>query len=204
MLITIGKTQVSIERGIARWVAGMAIDFDGAPNAYAPIGVGKPLDALGNAGSPGKWWGLACTDGGEPFVQRQSDPFPGYYISTTALVDPNWPARDPRKYVDARRVPYIAVPKALLSAGVRKGDLCLVECGALRSAAIVADVGPAGKIGEGSPALATALGIPAGRSGGCRDGVLYRVFIGSAEKLPWPRPDFQSLPKQLPASHVPG
>lgn len=187
MKLLVGAVEVAIQAGVAQWISGMAIDFDGAPNAYAPHGFGSPLDALGNAGSPGKWWGLACIDGGEPYVQGRGDPFPGYYVSTTALADGRYAARDPRRYVDANKVPYISVPRALLVLGIRKGDLCLVDHGSRRCAAIVGDVGPPGKIGEGSPALARALGIPSDRHGGCDGGVLYRVFLGSAATPPWPR-----------------
>lgn len=185
--ILIGATRVDVTDRVVSWESGMAIDFDGAPNAYAPHGSGLPaLDALANAGSPGKWWGLACAESGEPFVQRAGK-WAGYYVSTTALVNPFYKPNDARRYVDATTVPYVSVPKAVLFVGVRKGDLCLVTRGAVSCAAIVADVGPPGRIGEGSPALAARLGIPAGMHGGCDGGVSYRVFIGSLTTPPWPR-----------------
>src|SRR5580704_6176725 len=65
--------------------SGMTIDADGAPNAYHPDNVG--LDDLANAGTPGRWEGLAKDADGEPFIQGPADPFPGYYVSATALSD---------------------------------------------------------------------------------------------------------------------
>lgn len=186
--IIVGPTSVDVTDRTVSWTSGMAIDLDGAPNAYAPVGSGLVgLDNLANAGSIGKWWGLACTDGGAPFVQL-SGPYKGYYISTTALANGYYPVNDRRRYVDSTSVPYVSVPRVLLtSAGVRKGDLCLVSYGGLNCAAIVADVGPSSKIGEGSAALAKALGIRSDRHGGCDDGVSWVVYLGSAANPPWPR-----------------
>src|ERR1700722_12557082 len=67
------------------FVAGMAIDADGAPNAYNADGTG--LDDLENAGHPGHWDGILADQLGNPLVQGASDPFPGFYISCTALFD---------------------------------------------------------------------------------------------------------------------
>src|ERR1035437_1947441 len=72
--------------------SGMTIDADGAPNAYHPDNTG--LDDLANAGSPENWQGLAKNADGEPFVQGPDDPFPGYYVSATALSDRTKPVND--------------------------------------------------------------------------------------------------------------
>jgi Fungal chitosanase of glycosyl hydrolase group 75 len=49
--------------------------------------------------------------------------------------------------------------------------------------AVYADVGPASKIGEGSIALAAALGVSSSpKTGGVGDGIVYIVFSGSAGK----------------------
>src|SRR5262245_32378245 len=49
--------------------AGMAIDADGAPQAYHPDSK-SGLDALANAGKPGNWWALVVDDKGEPLLQK--------------------------------------------------------------------------------------------------------------------------------------
>ena len=82
----------------------MTIDADGAPNAYHPDNTG--LDDLKNAGAPGYWEGLAKDKDGEPFVQGPDDPFPGYYVSATALADRSKPVNDPTRYVDASKIPF--------------------------------------------------------------------------------------------------
>lgn len=170
------------------WEGGLAIDADGAPNCYAPIASGlAPLDHLGNAGSCGKWWGLVCNSEGVPLVQGPGDPCPGYYIAPTALTDKRYGRTDPRRYVNASVVPYIVMPPELKALGVGLGDVAQVAYGGKAAAAIVADIGPHGRIGEGSPALAALLGIPpSARNGGCSSGVMYRVFPGSA--IGWPAP----------------
>ena len=155
------------------YVAGLAIDADGAPTAYAPSGAGlAPLDHLANAGKPGNWWGVAVGPDGEPVIQGPTDPAPGYYVSTTALADPMRKRTDPRRYVDSSTVAYVAVPKELLALGVKMGQSARVSYHGRTAGAIVADVGPRGKIGEGSIALARQLGIdPSPRTGGVQSGV---------------------------------
>jgi hypothetical protein len=169
----------------------MVIDADGAARAYHPDDVG--LDRLANAGAPENWWALATDDAGQPFVQGEGDPAPGYYVSTTSLIDAARTPRDPRRYVDAASVPYVALPAPFRDAlGCALGDLAWVERTALdgavhRSAAVFADVSPpSAPLGEGSIALAERLGIPSDpRSGGTfRVSVRYVLFCG--ERLGWP------------------
>jgi len=167
-----------------RWVGGLRIDGDGAPNCYHPDGK-SGLDFLANAGAPGNWWGLVTT-GGSPVIQKPGDPCPGYYVSPTSLVDRSKAITDPRRYVDSNRVPYLAVPRELLTLGVGLGDVAWVEFRGKSTAAIVADVGPRGKIGEGSIALARALGIPhSPRHGGTGAGVAVTLWPGTSHG--WPR-----------------
>jgi hypothetical protein len=53
------------------------------------------------------------------------------------------------------------------------------------SGAIFADIGPKGRIGEGSIALADNLGIPSSpRHGGISSGAIYVVFPGSGNGRP--------------------
>lgn len=188
MLIATIAGHAIARRGLAfTWTAGLAVDGDGSPRCYHPDNHGG-LDDLANAGSPGAWWGIACDDHGEPYVQTATDPAPGFYVSQTALGDHRWPERDPRRYVDAGRVAYLAIPPELTALGVHLGDVALVEFRGEWAPAIVADIGPRGKLGEGSIALARALGIPdSPRHGGVGAGVRVTVWPASATRVPWPR-----------------
>lgn len=99
--------------------------------------------------------------------------------------------------VNADRVPYIVIPqggfdKAL---GIELGDVAAVVYGAKRVFAVVADQGPACKLGEGSIRLHEALNHPVckarARNGDCTElkdvgidrGVLYFIFPGTHGKL---------------------
>lgn len=168
------------------YVAGMTIDADGAPNAYHPDNTG--LDDLANAGSPGRWEGLAKDADGEPFIQGPDDPFPGYYVSATALADRSKPVNDPTRYVDASRIPFIVLPGGMArQLGARPGDFAAAfnQRTGKFSFAIFGDVGPYDRIGEGSMALAENLGIRSdARNGGARRGILYLVFPGSGNGRP--------------------
>ena len=190
--VQVGKTGVTRAGAALVWTSGMAIDADGAPNAYHPT-PGTGLDHLANAGTPGNWWGVVTDDGtanGTPVVQGPDDPFPGYYVSPTSLVDKTKGVRDPRRYVDSTSIPYLALPPEMLasklSGGAKLGDFAAVIDSAGDVAyAIVADVGPRGKLGEGSIALADALGIPSNpRRGGRASGLTYVVFPGSGDRRP--------------------
>jgi hypothetical protein len=168
--------------------AGMTIDADGAPNAYHPDNTG--LDDLANAGTPGRWEGLAKDADGEPYIQGPGDPFPGYYVSATALADRSKPANDPARYVDASKIPFIVLPGGMArQLGARPGDFAVVfnPRNGKSSYAIFGDVGPFDRIGEGSVALAENLGIRSdARNGGARWGILYLVFPGSGNGQPRP------------------
>src|SRR5882762_2201728 len=144
--------------------SGLAVDTDGAFRAYHPTDR-LGLDSLGHAGHRGNWWALVTDNGktsGRPVVQRKADPAPGFYVSTTALYDPDNPhARDPHRYVDAAKVPYVVLhPKALRYA--RLGDFATVvnlQNGKV-SAAIVADESAADlPVGAGSTAATELIGM---------------------------------------------
>lgn len=187
------------------FTGGMAIDVDGAPNAYHPddIGIGQ----LRYAGRPGKWYGLATDRDGEPYIQTPDDPYPGYYVSTTALCDGRYQKSDRRRYIDSTSIPYIVLPRNINSMipdanlKVRLGDLAVVASLSNLEGYVhgyYADVGPSKKIdpaaafGEGSIKLARALGhnpfvIRNGRkraAQGISSGVLYVVFPGTGTGTP--------------------
>ena len=178
------------------FVAGMTIDADGAPNAYGPNDTG--LDDMANAGVPTHWDGIMTDRDGNPLLQEESDPFPGYYISCTSLSDHGKKPTDPTGYVDASTVPYVVLPNDLADrGGARLGDFAVVMN--LRngkwSYAIYADIGT---IGEGSIALADKLGIWSdARRGGESDGILYLVFPGSGNLQPRTIDEIQNEAEKL-------
>ena len=139
--------------------AGMYIDADGAPNAYGPNNRG--LDFTANALRGGRFLSVALHPDGKPVIQR-SGRFKGFYVSTTSLHNAAGSPTVPGTYVDARKIPYIVLPpEFMMQFGVSLGDLAVVtnQSNGKTSFAIFADVGPHGKIGEGSVALARALGL---------------------------------------------
>lgn len=170
---------------------GMMIDADGSPHAYCPRGSGNALDDLANAGHPGNWWGIATDNGkssGQPIVQTQTDPAPGFFVSTTALEDTTKKSSDPARYVDSEKVPFIVLPSKP-GLGLKLADLGLVFNPTVgkSSVCVYADVGPANQIGEGSVALANSLQInPSARYGGQAHGVVYVLFARSS--IGWPKP----------------
>ena len=172
------------------WVSGLQIDSDGSPRAYAPP-PRRGLDFIGNAhvnprDLSSAFCGVVLDAAGRPVVQGAADPAPGYYVSPTALFDRQRAQADPRRYVNSEIVPYLAIPPELKTLGAKLGDLAYVAYRGLLSWAIVADIGPRKKIGEGSIALADALRIPASpRNGGVGNGVACVVFLDSSRG--WPR-----------------
>jgi len=184
---TIGSTTIyglKGKKGIS-WKGKFDVDADGAPNAYGPAGSCKALDYLANAGKPGNWWGIVTVNG-KPYVQKTGDPYPGCYVSTTSLLDGTYPATSTKRYVDSNTIPYIVLNSlAMKNSGAKLGDFAYVEYNTKSSFAIVADVGPSGKIGEGSIALAKALGITSNpKAGGVSKGVKFVVFPGSGNGKP--------------------
>jgi hypothetical protein len=165
------------------FVSRMTIDADGATNAYHPDDSG--LDELANAGSPSHWNGIITDREGNPLIQQKNDPSPGYYISCTSLSDETKKFTDPTGYVDATKIPYVVLPQDVADrGGARLGDFALVMNlrNGKSSFAIYADIGT---LGEGSIALADALGISSNaRHGGQSDGVLYLLFPGSGNLRP--------------------
>lgn len=175
--------------------AGMSIDADGAPRAYHPDGRPPGLDYLANAGKPGNWWGIATDDSGFPLIQGPNDPAPGFYVSTTALCAPHYSTGNPRRYVDASTVPYVVLPRDYwdfqLDPPISKGDMAMVHYPRTGRtvAAIFADVGSRKHLGEGSIALAEALGLSntSPTNGGVsKPAILYAVFPGSGNGTPLP------------------
>lgn len=178
------------------FISGMTIDADGAPNAYHPDDEG--LDELANAGEPGHWNGIITDPDGDPLIQQERDPFPGYYISCTTLSDKTKTFTDTTRYVDASKIPYVVLPRDIADrGGARLGDFAVVVNlrNGKSSFAIYADIGT---LGEGSVALANALGIESdARDGGESDGILYLLFPGSGNRRPRTISEIQSEGEKL-------
>ena len=172
------------------YTSGMTIDADGSYRAFHHISK-KGTDDLEHAGKPGNWWGLVTDTGettGHPVVQGPNDPAPGFYISQTGMEDASKGEKDPRRYADAESVPYIVLSGGSeQNPGATFGDYAVVfnKKNKQFAYAVYGDHWPTTKVGEGSVALARALGIPANpRDGGAEAGITYLVFPGSRTK-PW-------------------
>lgn len=179
--------------------AGLAIDADGAFRAYHPnnrLG----LDAIKHAGRPGDWWALATDTGrktGRPVVQGKRDPAPGYYVSMTALFDADNPnEHDPHRFVDAASIPYVVLPTVGLKYA-KLGDFATVvnlRNGKVAGAIVADESARELPMGEGSIALAVALGIDSNpRTGGIEHGVAYVIYPGSGNGKPRGADDIVSI-----------
>lgn len=151
---------------------GFTVKADGAPHAYHPDD-GRGAAKLAHAGHTGNWWGLVTDTGkrsGNPVVQGRDDPAPGHFVSPTSLVDSVYQKTDPRRYVDAARIPYVAIPANSTrtqsfwrSRGITYGDYAVVydtKRDRLHGA-ILADAGSDDALGEGSLYLADQFGLDA-------------------------------------------
>lgn len=176
---------------------GLNVKADGAPNAYHPDEA-RGIAKLAQAGHPGNWWGLVTDTGkrsGKPIVQGHDDPSPGYFVSPTSLFHSDSAEGDPRRYVDALKTPYIALPANSVrtqtfwrARGMMYGDFAMVydaERDRMRGA-IFADAGTDDSIGEGSLLLADQFGLEATPHSGNRhiDRFVYVLFPRSGNGRP--------------------
>ena len=163
------------------FLSGMHLDTDGAPKAYHR-NAALALDNLSSAGNPPSPDVLVYVHG-VLAVQTASDPAPGFYISQTTLSDPAKARTDPRRYVNAEAIPYFVLPPEAVAKGAKVGDYGFVlnTSNGKSAFAVFADGGPKAQIGEGSLALARALGLPAknAKAGGSETkNILYVVLTG--------------------------
>jgi hypothetical protein len=200
-------------------VDAIAIDADGAPDAYGPPRFAGDLDGSGadtlkHAGYPTNlhdpipddWHDILVADEHDrPLVKDD-----GFFISKTSLQNPLVDDHKPGKFVDASRVSYIVMPRFWIDhLGVRLGDLCLLWHARLkiRTVAIIADTCPVDEpLGEMSIAAArniggenvsplTGLDLPP-------DGTVHcYIFKDSKPELVWPMTDafVQSFQEALEA-----
>lgn len=183
-------------RAYAYRVTRMAIDADGAPNAYHPQDRG--IDALANAGYPnGGWRSVIVPDPSNPsrpYVQPSGE-FAGYFLSMTTLQDKAKATTDRARYVDSRLAPYVVFPGAFyrLAGTGRPGVIGMARNLATgqTSPMVFADVGAANhQLGEVSIKLAENLGganvDPRDGSGMPRGPFAYVIFPGSEASPAWP------------------
>ena len=172
------------------YLAGLAVDADGAYRAYHPVDR-LGLDSIEHAGHPGNWWALATDTGtpkGRPVVQGTNDPAPGYYVSMTSLFDASiTDEHNPRRFVDAVSIPYVVLPPEGFK-HAKLGDFATVvnlRTGKVAGAIDADESAPELPMGEGSIALAKSLGIDENpRSGGVEKGVAYVIYPGSGNGKP--------------------
>jgi len=189
VLLRIGG--VNVERhpdGRVTWIGEMTIDADGSPRAYGPTGT-KPLDYLGNAGRPGNWWGVVTDSYGNPVKQGREDPYPGYFVSTTAYQRQEFKRTDPRRYLDSEKIPFIVVPGPLIYAVPEVVLGCKAEVidriGGRTVEALVGDIGPSKHLGEASIFVADSMGIRSDpKTGGSSDRSrwIYTIWPGVAAR----------------------
>ena len=175
------------EDGSVIWTSRAEIDADGANGqAGGPFAYRYPdddgLDRLIDAGWPNENWSadVLYSDGnGHPLTDGNGNAY-----SKTSLILPGNVAN---RAVDAWSVPYVVVnPHVQRNAvGVVLGCLATVAYQGRSISAVVADVGPSGRIGEISVAAAKALNIPSSPlSGGVsRPEVSYTLYPGKAAVL---------------------
>lgn len=171
------------DKGAVCFKSGCTINADGSPHAYAPDNSGlTALDYLANAGSPGNWWGIACDDAGNPYTQAPYHVAPGYFVSTTALINSKYPAYHPSRYVDSERYAFGVLPGGENFAKLGDVGLALnIESGDNMYFAL-ADVGPKGQIGEASFLLAKCLGLNySAKTGGTSKKIISWVILPNSD-----------------------
>lgn len=180
--------------GRVHFIADADIDADGAngqgggPAAYRTNDSGT--EALANGGMKIVGGKVVCSHAwARSIVILDSDNEPkvfpdGVIASMTWYRHPGVPASDLNAYVDAETVPYIVVPPLIIlkTAGVVCGCRARASYDGRSVECVVADRGPATKIGELSIAAARALGIPSSpRNGGrSKPDVSYELWPGQA------------------------
>lgn len=162
---------------------------DPRPRASMPTSYNRPYGAPPAPGSPLIDTAVAAFQGDGTHVRSagmaidtdgdlsNADP----KLAALARRDPWRQAETSVRYrngrsLDPTRVPYVVIPIGYKAA--KNGEFVVVGYKGRSVLAVVGDRGPRHKFGEGSMALAVALGInPSGTSGGVGSGVTY-TFLG--------------------------
>jgi hypothetical protein len=175
------------DKGAVCFRAGCTVNADGSPRAYAP-GDLHALDYLANAGEQGNWWGIATDDIGEPFIQAAWHPAPGFYVSTTALVNPDYPLDHPNRYIDSERYGFTVIPGGTGFAKLGDVGLAYNQVTDDNMYFAVADIGPRNHIGECSIMLTRCLGLnPDPKKGGTNERIISYVILPGSDPgyKPW-------------------
>lgn len=181
--------------GRVHFFADADIDADGANGQNGGLAAYKAdnsgSEALANGGMARQKNGkvICKKDWARDVVLLDTDNepkvFPGGLIaSMTWYKDPNKARSDPSAYVDAETVPYIVVPPVIVqqTQGIVRGCKARITYQGRSVDGVVADKGPADKIGEISIAAARLVGIPSSpRDGGVSGAVVfYELWPGVA------------------------
>ena len=176
------------------FTAGASIDADGAngqngrPVAYMADDLGT--EALANGGMKIEKGRVICAKNwARDIVILGNDSEPriftgGLIASKTWYKHPEKASDDPSAYIDSETVAYIAVPPIIINktSGIVCGCKARATFNGTSIDCVVADQGPANKIGELSIAAARALNISSSpRDGGLIEPqVLYEIWPGTA------------------------
>jgi hypothetical protein len=178
--------------GRVHFIADADIDADGANGQNGAIPAYRDDDrgseSLANGGMAIRNGKVVCAKQWARdivILDTDNEPkvFPGGIIaSMTWYQYPDTSMDNPTAYVDAETVPYIVVPPIVVqkTKGIVRGCKARVTYNGKRVDCVVADRGPATKIGELSIAAARALGIPSNpRNGGtAKPEVEYELWPG--------------------------
>lgn len=208
-------------QGAIAFASQMAVNTDGAPDSYHPDDIGITHICNGVSVGPECTWkaeclpdfrqarsegfrgptkicffGMVADRNGIPLVQKEGHPKPGFFVSTTALQQPGVANEEPDAYLDSNEIPFVVIPRTWQKQehhGLGLGDYAVVlrKSTGVLSFAIIGDLGPAKKLGEGSVALHTALGndpfqmrfgVRRARKGIDGRDVVYVLFPGSRRR----------------------
>jgi hypothetical protein len=166
----------------------MQVNTDGAPDSYHPDDIGITHICNGVSVGQNCTWKASCltdfkqakaehfkgptkicffamvSDGqGVPLIQGETDPKPGYFVSTTALHQPGENVRSQQAQLDSNTVPFAVIPGKWQSRGApgpKLGDMGVAyrQSNGKSAFFVIGDTGPGNKLGEGSVALHKALG----------------------------------------------
>ncbi len=216
---TIGVFRDPDSKAIA-FASQMQVNTDGAPDSYHPDDIGithicngvsvgqdctwkpKCLPEFNQAkaegfGGPTKicFFAMAADAHGVPIIQGDTDPKPGYFVSTTALKQPGEHIQTQQAQLDSNTIPFAVIPGTWHRSGKpgpKLGDLGVAyrRSNGKMAFFVVGDTGPSKKLGEGSVALHHALGndpfmmrsgVRRARKGIGGQDVVYLMFPGSAQ-----------------------
>ncbi len=180
--------------GRVYFVADADIDADGANGQNHALAAYKQDDSgselLANGGMKIQNGKVVCAkEWARQIVILGEDNEPqvfagGIIASTTWYRYPGKLPNDPSAYVDAETIPYIVVPPLIIqrTKGIVRGCKAKVSYKGKSIDCVVADKGPANKIGELSIAAARAIGLPSSpRNGGTeKPEVEYEIWPGIA------------------------